>query len=222
MKYKYIFLLFAFAFSNLIYAQENRVELSIEGGNNAVYGNYAAVSMGVCANPCKKFSLKGGLQYDFSSGFVVEARPAYYHDFSKVRLSVEALLHYMPRDIIHNIAVGGGVGVKARYIWAMLGYYHRSIASSLGCFYEPFNMYYELGVNVLPAVEFCDLMFSVSNSRIFDLERHYQPTFAVDCLFYPFSKWGVLLGCCYKPAGIFNITSDYYQFYANLGVCFKW
>ena len=77
MKYKIVSLLFALTLSNLIYAQENRVELSLKGGNNAVYGNFAAVSMGVNTLPCKNFSLKGGLQYNFSSGLAIEARPAY-------------------------------------------------------------------------------------------------------------------------------------------------
>lgn len=222
MKYKIASLLFALTLSNLIYAQENRVELSLKGGNNAVYGNFAAVSMGVNTLPCKNFSLKGGLQYNFSSGLAVEARPAYCHDFSKIRLSAEALLHYRPQNGIHNVAVGCGLGIKARYLWAHLGYYHRSITAGGDSFYEPFNVYYELGLNILPSVKMCDLMLSVSNCRLFELERHYQPMFALDCMLYPFDKWGIAIGCCYKPAGIFNISSDYYQFYANVGVCYKW
>jgi hypothetical protein len=54
------------------------------------------------------------------------------------------------------------------------------------------------------------------------LERHYQPSFAVEVWWYPNEKWGVQLGANYKPAGMFNISSDYYQMYGNIGVCYKW
>ena len=222
MSYKYILLLLFINFSNLLHAQENSVALSLRGGNSMVLRNFVAVSLDTRCNPCENFSLKGGLLYNFSSGFVAEVRPAYYYDLPKMRLSVEALLHYVPQNNIHNIAAGAGLGLKMRYWWTTLGYYHRTIASCDSRFHEPFNVYYEFGVNVLPKVEICDLMFSITNSRIFDLERHYQPSITADCLFYPFDKWAIALGACYKPAGMFNLTSDYYQFYANLGVCYRW
>ena len=217
----FIFLLFVI-FSNSLSAQDNFLQLSLKAGNNAVLGNYSAVSLDVHSVPCKNFSLKGGLQYNFSSGLVAEARPAFHCDLPKMRLSVEAMLHYMPQYNMHNVAAGVGFGVRARYLWATLGYYHRSMVSHGSALYEPFNVYYEFSVNILPYVAICDLMFSISNSRIFDLERHYQPSFVLDCMLYPLDRWGIALGCCYKPAGMFNISSDYYQFYVNLGVCYKW
>ncbi|MBO7231418.1 MAG: hypothetical protein J6V20_08465 [Bacteroidaceae bacterium] len=222
MRHKYILLLLFSVFSSLLYAQDNTVELSVKGGNNMALGNFVALSIDANTVPCKSFSLKGGLQYNFSSDFVAEVRPAYFYDLPKMRLSVEALVHYQPLNNIHNVAAGGGFGLRTRYLWATLGYYHRSITSGKSRFCEPFNLYYEFGVNVLPSVEICDLMFSISNSRIFDLERHYQPSLIVDCMLYPIEKWGVVLGACYKPAGMFNLSSDYYQFYANIGVCYKW
>ncbi len=222
MKQKLLLLLFVSLFSNILYAQENVVRFMLKAGNNAVSGNFSTVSLDVNSTPCNHFSLNGGLQYNFSSGFVAEARPSFYYDLPKMRLSVEALLHYLPQNNIHNVSVGGGLGIRARYLWAKLGYYHRSIVSKGSGLYEPFNIYYELGVNILPSVAICDLMFSISNNRIFELERHYQPSFILDCLFYPADKWGIALGCSCKPAGIFNISSDYFQFYANLGVCYKW
>ena len=222
MKYRLLVILLASMFSNMLYAQENVAGLSFKAGNNAVAGYFSAISLDVNSAPCKNFSLTGGLQYNFSSGFVAEARPAFYYDFPKMRLSVEALLHYLPQSNIHNVSVGGGFGIRARYFWAKLGYYHRSMVSDGSSLYEPFNVYYEFGVNILPSVAMCDLMVSITNNRIFDLERHYQPSFVLDCMFYPFDKWGIVLGCSYKPAGMFNISSDYFQFYANLGVCYKW
>lgn len=120
MKYRFLILLLVALFSNMLYAQENVVGLSLKAGNNAVSGNFSAVSLSVNSSPCNHFSLTGGLQYNFSSGFVAEARPALYYDFSKMRLSVEALLHYLPYNNIHNISAGGGLGLRARYLWAKL------------------------------------------------------------------------------------------------------
>ena len=103
-----------------------------------------------------------------------------------------------------------------------MGYYSRAMMQGGDTINEQFNIYYELGIRCLPKLEKGDLNVIFTNSRIFELERHYQPSFAVEGWWYPTDKWGLQVGVNYKPAGMFNISSDFYQVYGNVGVCYKW
>lgn len=83
-------------------------------------------------------------------------------------------------------------------------------------------MYYALRVRLLQENRAWNVHLTITNNEIFELERHYQPSFMAECFYYPTPKWGVSLGVGCKPAGIFNISSDYYQSYLKTGVCYKW
>jgi hypothetical protein len=222
MKQKYLFILTLMLFSTLAHAQRGGVSLNVKGGKNAVTGYFGAFSVEGFHSLEKNFSVKGGVQCTTNGNFAVEAHPSYFYDFASLRLHVEALLHYAPQSTFHNIAVGVGLGFRARYIHMTLGYYHRTIKSGNDRLDEPFNIYYELGVNCLPSIARWDLVLSISNSRLFELERHYQPSFGIDGWWYPSERIGVTLGLSYKPAGMFNITSEFNQLYSNLGVCCRW
>ena len=222
MRLRHILTLLFLSLCTLSHAQESRVNLNLKGGNNATFGYYGALS--IEGHHCMKnsFSLKGGLQCNTIGHFAAEARPAYFHDFTKGRLHAEALLHYAPIAGIYNYALGAGVGFTARYVNIDLGYYYRGITADGDSFCEPFNIYYEFEVSCLPSITDWDLMISISNSRLLELERHFQPSFFVDGWWYPSEKSGITVGVSYKPAGMFNITSDYYQLYLNVGACYKW
>lgn len=222
MRFRHILTLLFLSLCTLSHAQESMVGLNLKGGNNATFGYYGALSIEGHHSMKDYFSVKGGIQCNTVGDFAAEARPAYFHDFAKGRLQIEALLHYAPSSSIHNYALGAGVGFAARYINVNLGYYYRGIASDGDSFCEPFNIYYEFGVSCLPSIPDWDLMVSITNSRLLELERHFQPSFTIDGWWYPSEKSGITLGVSCKPAGMFNITSDYYQLYINVGACYRW
>ena len=86
---------------------------------------------------------------------------------------------------------------------------------------EPFNIYYELRGYLLSAVEDWDLDLVVTHSEIFELARHYQPSFIAECRHYPLPELGIIFGLGYKPSGMFNMSADYYQTFLNLGICYR-
>ena len=222
MRLRHTIILLFLSFCALSHAQESRVGLNLKGGNNATFGHYGALS--IEGHYCMKnhFLVKGGLQCNTMGHFAAEARPAYFHDFKAGRLHAEALLHYAPNTSIHNYALGAGVGFATRYLNISLGYYYRGIAGNGETLCEPFNIYYSFGVSCLPSIPDWDIMLSITNSRLLELERHFQPSFTIDGWWYPSENTGITLGVACKPAGIFNITSDYYQLYINVGACYRW
>ena len=203
-------------------AQSRELALGVRAGHNAAFGGFAAVSLETTQTLGKGFSINGGVQYNTIGRGSVEARPTYSHDLSWGELSVDMLLDYARQASINNFVAGAGIGLSSKWIGGKLGYYCRLYGGVGGGVVEPFNIYYELCANFLPMRDKWDLQFVITNSEIFEIERHYQPSFMVRSCYYPMERIGVSLGVGCKPAGVFNISADYYQSFVKLGVCYRW
>lgn len=208
--------------TSMLSAQDTYTTFMVKGGHNALFGHYTALSADVGYEAERYFSIHGGAEYNTIDHVAVDFRPRYFHDFNFGRLNGELLLGYTYQSNMHNYVVGCGASLDVNRIWVTVGYYHRTITLGRDNINEPFNIYYELGIRCLRACERWDLNLILTNCRIFELERHYQPSYVLDAWWYPTDKLGVLLGGCFKPAGVFNISSEYFQVYANIGVCCKW
>ena len=203
-------------------AQSGEVMLGIKGGDNGLFGAFSALSVEAKYVVKDHFALRGGVQYNTIKRTAAEVRPQYFHDFGFGCISGEVLFHYANQSHMNNYAIGGGAVLDIDYIMLTLGYYYRIMTKGVDKVCEPFNIYYEMIVRCLPKVEMWDLNVTLTNSRIFELERHYQPSVAIDGWWYPLNKLGLQLGVNYKPVGMFHISSDYYQIYANVGICYRW
>lgn len=197
--------------------------LELQGGNSAVWGWYGAVGMSAYYSLPQYFAVQGGVQYNMTNCVVADVRPAFIYHIASGRLHIEALCHYtMVQHSAQSLCFGAGVGFTGKYIWCNAGYYYRTLGISALTVAEPFNIYYELGVNCLPNVDSWDLTVAVTNSNMYDLERHYQPSLQVDACWHTTPSLGLLCGVRYKPAGMFNLSSDYYQLSVNVGVVYRW
>jgi hypothetical protein len=149
-------------------------------------------------------------------------RPTYLKECAWGKLTTEVLLKYTVQKSVNDIAAGVGAGVCGKWIGAKLGYYFRMYGNHRTMIREPFNVYYELCANLLPMTESWDLELYITNSGMFELERHYQPSFIAECRHYPTSVLGIKFGLGCKPAGMFNLSADYFQTFIDLGLCFRW
>lgn len=203
-------------------AQEGSVHLGVKAGYSAPFGGFAAESIEADHSFKKIFSLAGGVQYNSIGKRSVELRPSYFHDFNCGRLSAEILMHYNNISSVNNYALGGGLSFKGISLFARLGYYYRVLASNKSYIKEPFNLYYELGISCLPMIQKWDLNLMITNCEIFELERHFQLSYIIQGWYYPIEKIGITLGVSYKPAGMFNMTTDRYRISSKLGVSYRW
>lgn len=222
MKIFHLFLLLVIVGSSTLYAQGGEVMLGIKRGNNAILGSFTAASVEAKYEHKDHFAIVGGAQSNTVGRVSAAVRPQYFHDFYFGRLYGEVMFEYSHQSRTDNYVIGCGTTLDARNLWVTIGYYHRTLTFDKDRICEPFNIYYELGVRCLPKLEQWDLNILFTNSKMFELERHYQPSFVIEGLWYPIEKLGIQAGVTYKPAGMFHISSDYYQFYANVGLCFKW
>ena len=222
-KLRYLFLCFVFcAGSVVLNAQNHDVRLGARVGYNAANGVFSAVSVETGHRFDCNFMVSGGVQYNTIGRTTIEARPAWVQDYDWGSLSTEVLLLYSNMSSLNNMAAGLGVDLRGRWIGGKFGYYYRIYGGRGGVINEPFNLYYEFCINALPMIDEWDLKFLATNNEMFELERHYQPTFMAECNYYPLEYLGVSLGMGCKPSGIFHVSADYYQSFLKLGVCYRW
>lgn len=223
IKFRYLFVILLVALApQSLKAQDDEVKVGLRAGHNVAFGGFVATSLETNQTFSEDFSMLGGVQYSTIGRIAIEARPAYTMDFVWGELSAEVLLTYAHLASINNMAVGGGVCVDYGRLDAKLGYYYRLYGGRGGRITEPFNMYYGACVHLLQENENWDIHLTITNNEIFELERHYYPSFIAGCSYYPTRKMGIsfCIGC--KPAGMFNISADYYQSYIKTGVCYRW
>ena len=203
-------------------AQDDRMTLGVRAGHNNVFGAFAAFSLETEQTFCEDFSLRGGLQYNTIGRTALEAHPAYNIQFVWGNLSVEALVEYNNLNSINNFSAGAGACVDFKGVSARLGYYYRLYGGMGSRLTEPFNIYYEFRAHFLRKIERWNLDLAILNCEMFELERHYQPTYLLECMYSFGHHSSVLFGIGYKPAGTFNISADYYQSFIKTGICYRW
>lgn len=206
----------------LLNAQNREVSLKLSTGYNSPFGFFAATSVETIQPLYDNFRINGGLRYSSIGKFSAETRPEYFKYFNWGRVSAEALIAYTNLTSVSNLSFGAGVGISGKWIGLKLGYYYRQYGNKEGWIKEPVNIYYELSGNFLPMIEDWDLVLLITNSELCELDRHYQPSFIAQCSHYPGQHLGLNFGICCKPAGMFNMSADYYESYLKLGVSYRW
>lgn len=203
-------------------AQDDVLKLGLRAGHNAALGGFAAISIEADQTLGKNFSANAGLQYNTIGKLVLEARPAYDIQFIWGKVSIESMLTCTSFGSTNSYTAGAGATVDSRNISGTLGYYYRIFGGQTGWIKEPLNIYYELRGHFLKKIENWNLDIVITNCEIFELERHYQPSFIVEGSYYPKSKIGISFGIGCKPSGMFNMSADYYQSFLKTGVCYRW
>ena len=204
----------------------SRSEAGFEAGigNNVFFGRYYSAALVVRHSLPKYFSIDAGVQGVSLPKWTADVRPAVFHDFSFGRGILQAIFSYARQSGTGNMCAGASASLRMLRWWITMGYYHRTIiAIGYGQkITEPLNMLYEIGVSFLPRIPEWDLLLSISNGRMFEIERIYQPTLAAEAVWHPNPKISLKLGAGYKPAGMFNLSHNYYQSFMNLGISYKW
>ena len=215
-----MFMLMSFAVA--MNAQVDEVMFRLRAGHNASFGGFAAYSFETAQNFGDNWQLSGGIQYNTIGKTTFEARPSFYLYYDWGRLSAEALFAYKYLSSVNSYAAGAGAEFSCGWLAVKLGYYHHLYGLSGAYVREPFNIYYELRVNLPVMPKSWELQLIITNNERFELERHYQPTFIAQSDYDMNDFLGLTMGVGCKPAGMFNLTADYYQCFLNLGVSYKW
>ena len=205
-----------------INAQDNELMIKLRTGHNSSFGGFAAFSLETAHNFGQNIQLSGGVQYSTIGRTALELRPSYTIDYLWGRMSAETLLSYRNLSTLNSYAFGLGTEISIRWLTLKLGYYYHLYGHVGERIKEPFNIYYELSAELVPTLESWDIHLIITNNEIFELERHYQPTFIAQCTHELTESLVLTMGTGYKPTGMFHLSADYYQYFLNLGLCYKW
>ena len=83
--FRLLFLVCAFLSGTAVLsAQQSEVKLGLRGGDNTSFGKFAAFSLETVQTLKCDMKISGGIQYNTIGKFCVDARPAYFHNFSWV------------------------------------------------------------------------------------------------------------------------------------------
>lgn len=222
---KKIYLLLTLMLSSVVLslnAQSDELSVGLRAGDNSTFGGFAAVSVETFQNIVKDFNIRGGVQYNTIGKTTLDARPSYIMDFQWGNLSADMVVTYMNLASVNSFAAGAGAGINIGRVGLKLGYYYRLYGGNGNKITEPFNIYYELCLHLLQKIEKWDMYLSITNKELFELERHFQPSFIAECIHFPNSRIGIAFGIGCKPAGMFNMSADYYQSYLKTGLCCRW
>lgn len=203
-------------------AQDTAVRLRLKAGDKASHGAFISSSIEGEHSLDKLFSIRGGAMYSSIGRTALDVRPALFHDLNWGRIQAEAVLQYSRQASINNTAAGLGLGLDIHWVYAKAGYYYRSISSKSDKITEPLNYFYELGIRFLEKNDRWDLNFILTNCELFELERQYQMTALLDGCWHASKNLGINFGVGYKPSGTFHMSSDYYQLFGTLGLCYRW
>lgn len=203
-------------------AQDDELKVALRAGHNAAFGGFAAVSLETVQAFCQDFSISGGVQYNTIGKTALEVCPAYHIDFDWGKISAEAFAAYTNLSSINSLAAGAGALVDIKSVSAKLGYYYHLFGGHGGIINELFNVYYEFRAHFLRSLDKWKLDFVITNCEIFELERHFQPSFIAEGSYFLKPRLGISFGLGCKPAGMFNMSADYYQSYIKTGVCYRW
>lgn len=205
-------------------AQEGGVKAVGMAGRNATFGYFGGTEISASYSARSWFQTRGALRYTSFPRYTLDIRPGIFHDFTSGRIHAEILFQGALQSKAYDVCAGLVAGYAGRRFWADLGYYYRGMLPSDGSkgLSEPVNILYEAGFRCLPDQEKWDLNIVVSNSRLCELERFYQPSLIVEGAYYPLDMLGIYASAALKRAGVFNISSNSYQEYISLGIHYRW
>lgn len=199
------------------------VALEARWGDNVHFGQWGSAALTVRHALPRHFQVRGGVGYASWPAAAADLRPSWFMDFDFGRLKLEPMISWLHQSGTDNLCAGLGTGLDLRYGWILLGCYHRTIfAPDSQKLTEPLNLLYEFGGRFPIPDSRWALIASVTNSNLLYVERAYQPTFSLKGLWHPTAGIGMWIAAECKPAGIFNISENYYQSALNFGIEYTW
>ncbi len=205
-------------------AQEGGVKAVGIAGRNATFGFFGGAEVAADYAAPSWFQARGAFRYTSFPQYTLDLRPGIHHNLKYGEIYAEALLVGTLQGRSYNLCAGVDAGYRSKWFWISLGYYYRLMMPSDGSkgLSEPVNIMYEAGVTLLPDARVWDLNIIISNSRMCELERFYQPSLIMDGTYYPLPYLGICASAAIKRAGMFNISSNNYQEYFSLGIEYRW
>ena len=176
------------------------------------------------------FEMEAKLQFSLANVHtaVVQLRPKFEVPVGELFVETDVLYKIVARNRMSDINAALAVGYRMDYVSITLGLFARVLDDwdrdwhTIDTYtVEPFNMLYRLEVFCRPQNNPWNLSFLFSNVDDYQMERMWQPLFAVGAWCDIVEDWRLNFGVQCKPTGMFHLDATFYGLTARIGATYR-
>ena len=221
-----IFLLFAFVpmclwaaakpgFGERKYSITGMAEYSY----NTTWGHHGNFDIQALMPINPHFEMEAKLQFSTANVYTggLQIRPKFELPTGELFIETDVMYRAIARNRVGDITASLGIGYRMDYISVTLGVFSRVLNDWDRSWYsdesfvvEPFNLLYRVEVFCRPQNNNWNLSFLISNVDDYQMERMWQPLFAVGAWYDITDHWRLNFGAQCKPTGMFHLDATFY------------
>ena len=170
---------------------------------NTTWGHHANFDVQALMPFNPHFEMEAKLQFSTANVHtgVLQMRPKFELPVGELFLETDVLCKLVARNRVSDLDMALALGYRMDYVSVTLGVFGRVIHdwdrnrhSNESYVVEPFNMLYRLEVFVRPQNNPWNLSFLLTNTDDYQMERMWQPLFAVGAWYNVTDHWRVIAG----------------------------
>ena len=233
---KYLYTVFCMLYAAALFAAnpgfgDRRYTISgaIEYGYNKTWLHYANFDIQGLMPINPYFEMEAKLQFSTANvhSGALQVRPKFELPVGEIFLETDLYFRAVTRNQLTDYTAAFGAGYRMDYISFMIGSYtrilddwNRNWHSTDNYVVEPFNLLYRLEVFCRPQNNNWNLSFVFTDIDDYQMERMWQPLFAIKAYYDVVEHWRLNFGVQCKPTGMFHLDATFYG--ANLRAGFSY
>jgi hypothetical protein len=158
----------------------------------------------------------------------LQIRPKFELPVGELFLESDLYFKALRRNRITDFTAAVGLGYRMDYVSVTIGSYCRIIDdwdrdwhTNDNYIIEPFNLLYRLEVFCRPQDNPWNLSFVFTDIDDYQMERMWQPLFAIKAYYDVVEHWRLNFGLQFKPTGMFHLDATFYGVTFRTGFSYR-
>ena len=200
---------------------ERRYSVSgmLEYSYNTTWGHHANFDIQGLMPFNPYFEMEARLQFSTANvhALALQFRPKFELPVGEMFLETDVYSRFVSRSQMNDFTAALGVGYRMDYVSVTLGVFARVLDdwnrewhTNDTYVVEPFNMLYRLEVFCRPQTNPWNLSFIFTDFDDYQMERMWQPLFAIKAYWDVVNHWRLNFGVQCKPNGMFHLDATFY------------
>lgn len=200
---------------------ERRYSVSgmLEYSYNTTWGHHANFDIQGLMPFNPYFEMEARLQFSTANvhTLALQFRPKFELPVGEMFLETDVYSRFVSRSQMNDFTAALGVGYRMDYVSVTLGVFARVLDdwnrewhTNDTYVVEPFNMLYRLEVFCRPQTNPWNLSFIFTDFDDYQMERMWQPLFAIKAYWDVVDHWRLNFGVQCKPNGMFHLDATFY------------
>ena len=191
----------------------------LEYSYNTTWGHHANFDIQGLMPFNPYFEMEARLQFSTANvhALALQFRPKFELPVGEMFLETDVYSRFVSRSQMNDFTAALGVGYRMDYVSVTLGVFARVLDdwnrewhTNDTYVVEPFNMLYRLEVFCRPQTNPWNLSFIFTDFDDYQMERMWQPLFAIKAYWDVVDHWRLNFGVQCKPNGMFHLDATFY------------